>query len=329
MCDSESHARFGFPSTNPSRGRSFATPLMRLRPLQGSTRHGLPTPSVSYTPKGEQNTACRQLSWSSLPLRRLSPGESTPPRLASPGTFRPQGFSPSRRIAPRPNVRPCFMPETPMGFFALQGLSLTARFPDSSPRNCLLDVSPHTNEIVDAWRPSPHAETRFSDLFRLQGLAPTANPYHRRIVTSCAMADPLLSFGRLSRVLPSLTGHVTGYVCHSCAFPALGTASNHGQAHDRLQRRPRRTAGKPTIFLGQCPRPTTGQARDRPRTDRMRSSGFARKRGIPLRRAKYPLLRFAAFLLQSLVEKRPTQCPGDQPSHSAFGRTYNTLPRAS
>jgi hypothetical protein len=220
----------------------------------------------STTPKGKRTAACRQLSWSSFPLRRLSPGESTPPRLASPGTFRPQGFAPSRRFAPRLNARPCFMPETPMGFFALQGVSLTARFPDSSPRNCLLDVSPHTNESSMRGARTPHAETRFSGLCRLQGLAPTANPYHRRIVTSCAMADPLLSFGRLSRVLPLLTGHVTGYVCHSCAFPVLGSASVRGQAHVRQQRRLRRTAGKPTILLRQCPRSTTGQARNCPRT---------------------------------------------------------------
>jgi hypothetical protein len=46
----------------------------------------------------------------------VSPSESTPPWLATPGTFRPQGFSPSRRISPRPDARPCFMPVTPMGF---------------------------------------------------------------------------------------------------------------------------------------------------------------------------------------------------------------------
>jgi hypothetical protein len=44
---------------------------------------------------------------------------------------------------------------------------------------------------------------RISDLCRLQGLAPTVNPYHHRTVTSCAMADPLLSFDCLSRVLPN------------------------------------------------------------------------------------------------------------------------------
>jgi hypothetical protein len=171
-----------FRSTNPSLGRSLTTPLVRLRPLQGPTRHGPPThdhtvaPMVTsrsvaprgrlalghqwassrpaspkgrlalgrpsrvsespITPKGHREPSrpegppscrCRQLSWSFLPLRRLSSGESTPPRLASPGTFRPQGFTPSRRITPRPDARPCFVPETPMGFSTLQGFSLTAR----------------------------------------------------------------------------------------------------------------------------------------------------------------------------------------------------------
>jgi len=51
-----------------------------------------------------------------LPLRRLSPSESTSRRLATPTTFRPQGFSPSRRLTPRSNARSCFIPVTPMGF---------------------------------------------------------------------------------------------------------------------------------------------------------------------------------------------------------------------
>jgi hypothetical protein len=36
--------------------------------------------------------------------------------LPAPGTFRPQGFAPSRRFAPRSDARPCFMPVTSMGF---------------------------------------------------------------------------------------------------------------------------------------------------------------------------------------------------------------------
>jgi len=80
-----------------------------------------------------------------LPLRRLSPSESTSRRDATPTTFRPQGFSPSRRFAPHSDVRPCFMPVTPMGF-ALQGFTLTVRSSGSSPENCPPGVSPHIAE---------------------------------------------------------------------------------------------------------------------------------------------------------------------------------------
>jgi hypothetical protein len=231
-----------------------------------------------------------------LPLRRLSSGESTPPRLASPGTFRPQGFTPSRRLSPRPNARPCFVPETPMGFYALQGLSLTARFRGSSPRNCPLDVSPHTNVIVDAWRPSPHAETCFSDLYRLQGLAPTANPYHRRTVTSCAMADPLLSFGASPGSCPcsQATLRVTcatlalslplGFCVGSRASPRssadvlvgprasprsssngvlVGPRASPRSFSDGVFVRPR---DEPAAVLRRCLRPTTRRARSHPQT---------------------------------------------------------------
>jgi hypothetical protein len=249
ICDSESHARFGIPATCPPIGRSLTTPLMRLRPLQGPTRHGPPTHGHSAAPRGHRafptspkgcrGCRCWQLSWSFLPLRRLSPGESTPPRLASPGTFRPQGFTPSRRLPPRLNARPCFMPETSMGFFALQGFSLTARSTGSSPLDCPHDVSPPHQHIVDARRPSPHAEARFTDLFRLQGVAPTVNPYHHLAVTPLAMADPLLSFSASPGSYPTLTGHVACHACHSCASPYQKASSfDRRQARDLLRTAP-------------------------------------------------------------------------------------------
>ena len=86
--------------------------------------------------------AFRQLSWSSSPLRRMSSGESTSPRLASPGTFRPQGFSPSRRFAPRPSARPCFMPVTPLGFCS-SGIFPHSQVLRLPPRDYPLGVSPH------------------------------------------------------------------------------------------------------------------------------------------------------------------------------------------
>jgi hypothetical protein len=70
----------------------------------------------------------------------LSSGESTRPRFASPGTFRPQGFSPSRRLTPRQNLRPFFRSVTSLGF-ALQGLSPVVRSLDSSSGDCLPGVS--------------------------------------------------------------------------------------------------------------------------------------------------------------------------------------------
>jgi hypothetical protein len=102
---------FGFPTD-----RLAAPPKLRdtshvVAPSSGYNRSGLP----AYHP-APGRTAHQQLSWSFAPLRRLSLSESTKPRFASPGTFRPQGLSPSRRIAPRPDARPYFRPVTPLGF---------------------------------------------------------------------------------------------------------------------------------------------------------------------------------------------------------------------
>jgi hypothetical protein len=138
-----------FQPINLLRSKSFVAPLMRLRPLQGTTQQGpLVQPVIlrpsdaepARTPEREplcsppesprhlkettrilhgrtlERWAFQQLSWSSVPLRRMSSSESTQPRLTSPSTFRPQGFSPSRRLPPRLNARSCFIPVTPMGF---------------------------------------------------------------------------------------------------------------------------------------------------------------------------------------------------------------------
>jgi hypothetical protein len=61
------------------------------------------------------------LSWSSAPLRRLSPTESTVPRLASPGPFRPQGLSPSRRLAPRSDLPALFRAGNALGVSPFRG----------------------------------------------------------------------------------------------------------------------------------------------------------------------------------------------------------------
>jgi hypothetical protein len=64
-----------------------------------------------------------------LPLQRLRSWKPGRPGLASSGTFRPQGFSPSRRFPSSRTFRPCFMPVTLLGF-SLQGL-----FPSQSLRH--------------------------------------------------------------------------------------------------------------------------------------------------------------------------------------------------
>ena len=111
--------------------------------------------------------------------------------------------------------------------------------------------------------PQTQSRTYVTSLFRLQGFAPTANPYRRWIVTSDAhgRSPPELS--------PPLQGLAFAFrprrasVSHSCAFSDSSSNS---------------------------------QPRDMPETDLrdagVRFSGFARKRRIPLRGARYPLLRF-------------------------------------
>jgi hypothetical protein len=63
---------------------------------------------------------------------------------------------------------------------------------------------------------------------RLQGLAPAADPYHRRSVTSQSMTDSLLSFALPSRVLPRPRLHpaqrVRSYASSPIPSPFLGTS---------------------------------------------------------------------------------------------------------
>ena len=114
---------------------------MRLRPLQGSTRHGLPTSQL--LPLRRATIAAMSATLMEfLSLRRLSPSESTPRRFATPTTFRPQGFAPSRRLPPRSDARPCFMSVTPMGFQPFRDFPSLPGPAGSSPGNCPLDVSP-------------------------------------------------------------------------------------------------------------------------------------------------------------------------------------------
>lgn len=206
---------------------------MRLRPLQGSTQRGPPTsllPTLRRATKSTQSATLMEF----LPLRRLSPSESTPRRLATPTTFRPQGFTPSRRLPPRSNARPCFMPVTSMGF-SLQGFSLAVRSIRLVTRwITLLAFSPPHRAVNSAMSRHPllrkpnqgPASRAYS---RLQGFAPTVNPYRRWTVTSdaCGRSPPELS--------PPLQGLANVFrprrasVSHSCA---LTSSSSNSQPRD-------------------------------------------------------------------------------------------------
>jgi hypothetical protein len=225
-------ARFGFPTDQPAaqqklHGASRAVaPTTRYNPTGSASPSSARRPSGRWAlrapPRGRHHArrqqhprslgetarirrgrtldrwAFRLLSWSSSPLRRLSSGESTAPRFTSPGTFRQQGFSPSRRLAPRLNVRPCFMPVTPMGFRS-PGISPHSQVPAASAARLpsrRFSSHPRADHCSDVWRLVPpglaaHVQT----IRRPQGLAPAVNPYRRE---ECCIRDPtadsLLSF---------------------------------------------------------------------------------------------------------------------------------------
>jgi hypothetical protein len=105
---------------------------MRLRPLQGSTQRGPPTSLISPLQRATK-TAQSATLMEFLPLRRISPSESTPRRFATPTTFRPQGFAPSRRFTPRSNARSCFIPVTSMGFQPYRGFPSLSGLSSLSP----------------------------------------------------------------------------------------------------------------------------------------------------------------------------------------------------
>jgi hypothetical protein len=96
---------------------------LAARPKPYSSSHVV-MPSTGYNPLGPPPTRSlpKQKTLHTAPLMEfcapstLGSSESTPPRLAIPGTFRPQGFSPSRRVPPRSNARSYFVPVTSMGF---------------------------------------------------------------------------------------------------------------------------------------------------------------------------------------------------------------------
>jgi hypothetical protein len=240
---------------------------MRLRPLQGPTQRGPPT---SIHP----------------PLRRATKSSkpATLMEFFSPSTHQPE------RVYSTPACHTDYVPssgfltlstafsslERPALFHAgnVHGVSLSRGFPSLS------GPSSSSPGGLPSWRfssalhsklrnaralASPQTQSRahVTSLFHLQGFTPTANPYRRWTITSNAngRSPPELS--------PPLQGLAFAFrprrasVSHSCAS-----------------------------FVS----PSNGPPRDKPETNlgkaEMRFSGFARKRRIPLRRAKYPFLRF-------------------------------------
>ena len=144
----KSQARFGIPidlpaaQPKPYSSSHVVAPISGFNPTRPANEKTIPLPIGSALPKdcfpsGFRRGSRQQLSWSFLPLRRMDPSESTPPRLASPGTFRPQGFAPSRRFPPRSDLRPYFIPVAPLGF-------------------CSTGIFPHCQvpELVAPWMPS-------------------------------------------------------------------------------------------------------------------------------------------------------------------------------
>jgi hypothetical protein len=203
--DSNETAQSGIPSDPP------VTPPRRSNSshvVAPTTGFNPPWPADRANSGSEEHKPARPATLMEfLPLRRLSPSESTPRRIATPATFRPQGFSPSRRITPRSDARPCFMPETPMGFRSPGGYPhcqvpwLVTRELPSWRFSDHCGVNSATNGTRSPQTPSRELTSRVFAAFRAllrQWIRTAAGLLHPR-----QTADPLLSFLRLSRVLPN------------------------------------------------------------------------------------------------------------------------------
>jgi hypothetical protein len=185
----KSQARFGFsidlPAARPKPCSSslVVVPISGFNPTRPARdrRHLTPDElalSKDYVPNGLRRGSRQQLSWSFLSLRRMNPSESTPPRFASPGTFRPQGFAPSRRFAPRSDLRSCFIPVTSLGFLPFRDFPSPSGPGARHPVDTLLALLLRIPLLLRIrGRSSPHTEVRVIANRRLQGFAPTVNPY--------------------------------------------------------------------------------------------------------------------------------------------------------
>jgi hypothetical protein len=122
MAAEASHTRLDF-------GVSTPPPMPRLQPQRILSQALAPFQSITRTsPRAVRDTqrhrACTPLP-RFFPLRRLLATRShIPPAVpVAPVTLRPQGFSPSRRLAPLVAFRACSIPVPPMGFCPSRPLS--------------------------------------------------------------------------------------------------------------------------------------------------------------------------------------------------------------
>jgi hypothetical protein len=104
---------------SPGHFQSPVHPLVRFAPLQSFHRPRRPPSPCSCSRKGRAQTV-DFLPWGFRPLRDIAAARPHSRAIPGPTSFRPQGFSPSRRFAPRCSLKPCFMPQPRAGFH-LQG----------------------------------------------------------------------------------------------------------------------------------------------------------------------------------------------------------------
>jgi len=160
-------------------------------------RDGLPAPpSVPRDrpgrPKPAKSSArgVRRPSWvSRVPAAHAFPKSPVHPEVPPPGTFRPQGLSPSRRFAPLRAVRACLIPLTPLGHPAFKAFPSRTGWPARHRPLPVLPLLPGLGPSASSTGLHP-SESPFS---RVGGLAPPA-------------ADALLAFHPLQGTPPA-DGH--------------------------------------------------------------------------------------------------------------------------
>jgi hypothetical protein len=128
--------------------------FLRLSPPCGLRPHDYPLMRFCSPPGSDPRNPPDGLSAPApslgfLPLRRHQHWESTPPGFTSPGTFRPRGFTPPRRVAPPSALRVCFAPLAPLGFRPSGVFPPKKPSPPLRRRSCPPGVSSQGNDGHD------------------------------------------------------------------------------------------------------------------------------------------------------------------------------------